>query len=243
MNTKLKRKQPQLTLVLFVALFTILGFSSCLKDNDFDENNVLSGLTVIHGAPDTSAFDFVLNRQLVGTNVGFGKRILYFTVYPGNNLASFYKVNTNRNAMYEQPINLTKGEYHSLFLAGSDTDTLSSLLLRDDLSKPSAGKAKVRFLNLSPNAGKIDFSIVEDSLFASKKGFKQYTDYHEVPTGVYNAKFKSYSSLTQEHPPTTQDYEFELKLEDGKIYTVWARGILNAEDGNKFENGLIIHNP
>lgn len=229
---------------IIISSFTLLFLSSCLKDSNSGNGpssspeSLLSALTVINGAPDAAGFDFVLNDDLVlPVNVSYGERMLYFYPFSGNHRARFYTHKTFTNPLYSTKINLARGKFHSLFLAGTIADSLTTLLIEDDLTKPKAGKAKVRFLNLSPDAGGLDFSIVDDSLFASKKEFKQYTDFHEIPAGNYTAKFKtSTDALTQ------QNYTFELKLEEGKIYTVWARGFVETTNKKQeFENGLIKH--
>jgi hypothetical protein len=224
------------TLPFLIITFSLLLFSlsSCLK-NDRDNETIGAALTVINGAPDAPAFDFILNGDFLFGNVPYETRILYFSLFPGTYQASFYKYQTFTNPLLTTNITLAEGKYHSLFLAGTVADSLSSLLIEDDLTKPKTGTAKVRFINLSPNAGSLNFSIVADSLFTSQKQFKQYTDFHEIPAGNYNARFES--SID-----TIADFTFDLKLEEGKIYTVWARGLVNASNENqKFENGLIVH--
>jgi hypothetical protein len=226
-----------LIIILFSLSFSSL--SSCLKNSEHNNQISSSALTVINAAPDAPAFDFVLNRELVlPANISFAKSTKYFSLFPGTYNARFYRNKTFVNPLYTTNINLARGKYHSLFLVGTVADSLSSLLIEDNLTKPKAGNAKVRFVNLSPNVGGLDFSIVDDSLFASKKEFKQYTNFHEIPTGEYNAKFKTSTDAFME-----QNHTFKLKLEEGKIYTVWAKGLVETTDEDqKFQNGLIIHN-
>lgn len=233
---KKKSKAKIHFLTLGLALLVILGFSSCLKDRYEGDQTPVSALTVIHGAPDAPAFDFVLNRRLVSpSNVPYAKRITYFILNPGTYAASFYKTGTVSDALYETNIVLKTGKYHSLFLAGSLKDSLSSLLLEDDLTMPQPNTVKVRFINLSPDVGKLDFYIDKESPFTTDKSFMEYTDFEEIPAGTYSAQFVSPS-------PNGLTFNFELKLTAGKIYTVWARGLKKGEEGkDAFENGLIVH--
>lgn len=221
--------------LIFMAMGTFT-LSSCLKDDNNGQQSIVSALTVINGTPDAPAFDFILNRELVPTlNVSYKKRIPYFILNTGTYNASFYEHRTNTKPLYEIPVTLASGKYHSLFLAGTLADSLTSLFIEDDLRLPSAQNAKLRFVNLSPDAGSLDFAIVTDSLFSSQKNFKDYTDFYEIPAGEYNATLKSSSG-------TNVNHEFKLKLTAGKIYTVWARGLVDASDEEQaFEDGLIIH--
>lgn len=230
-----KKNKTVLFFLIIFGTINLMLLSSCLKDSNDESNEIVSAVTVIHGSPDAPAVDFVLNRGLISANLSFGLRVPYFSWYAGQSQASFYPRGTITDPIYTATINLTRGKYYSLFLAGLEADSLSSLLIEDDLTQPAADKAKLRFINLSPDAGTLDFSIVPDSLFASQKNFKEYSSFYEINPGNYSATFMSSTG-------DLVDYSFDLKLDPGKTYTVWARGLVQATDNDQeFENGLIIH--
>lgn len=229
-------------LIVSTVISTLLLFSSCLKDSmlspgpSANSESVISGLSIIHASPDASAFDFVLNGEpIFPSNRSFTQYIPYYPLFAGKYQARFYLHNTYTNAFYISDITLTKGKYHSLFLAGLKADSLTTLLVEDDLTRPKEGNAKLRFVNLSPDAGALDFSIVAESLFASKKNFKGYTAFYEIGAGEYTCRFKS-SEGKLVH------YEFILNIEQGKTYTVWAKGLIDTPNIDQaFGEGLIIH--
>lgn len=237
MKTLLSFENSKTRTLIIIAFFSfsLLFLSSCLKNSDSDNNTIGSALTVIHASPDTEPFDFVLNRSAVlPQNVSYATRIPYFSLYSGTYEARFYKHNTYTDPLYSTDINLAQGKYYSLFLTGLEAD-LTNLLIEDDLSRPEEGKAKLRFVNVSPDAGALDFSIVTDSLFASNKNFKEYTAFYNIAPGTYSATFSS-------HTGEAVDFDFELKLERGKTYTVVARGLVETtNEDQKLENGLINH--
>jgi hypothetical protein len=231
----IKKNKVNMFFLILLSSFNLLFLSSCLKNDDNEVEQIISALTVVNGAPDAPAFDFVLNRELVSSNVLFGIRIPYFYLYSGPNQASFYSRGTTTAPIYSSTINLTQGKFYSLFLTGLQTDSLTSLLTEDDLTQPATGKAKLRFINLSPDAGVLDFAIVPGSLFTSQKNFKEYTSFSEVDPGTYSATFTSSTG-------NSVNYNFDLKLDPGLIYTVWARGlVVTADENQAFENGLITH--
>src|SRR5690606_33605081 len=161
----------------FFAILATLTLSSCLKDSNENGDLIGSAITIIHGSPDTPPIDFVWDQQRINVQeFAYGNRIKYFSDYPGNHRARFYTERTNTDALYETQVNLAPGKLYSLFLSGT-ADSLSSLLIEDDLTAPAKGKAKIRFVNLSVNAGALDFQIVEDSLAASNKAFGKYTSF------------------------------------------------------------------
>lgn len=231
-----------LTSMLFIGLCTLLFLSSCLKDSMLgpgsspNSESVISGLSVIHASPDAPAFDFVLNgERIFPSDQSFTKYISYSPLFAGKYQAKFYTHGTYTNAFYISNIMLAKGKYHSLFLAGLKTDSLTTLLLEDDLTQPREGNAKLRFVNLSPDAGALDIFIIAENPFASKKNFKGYTAFNEIEAGEYAATFKSSEGKPIHHT-------FNLKLQKGKIYTVWAKGLVGTtNDDQSFGNGLVIH--
>lgn len=242
------KKNRSLTyLFFFISAFSILTLSSCLKDNDnHGRDTITAALTVIDGAVNAPTVNFVLDGNPFTDAYGqivdfsFGIRFPYVLAYSGNRSAAFYEKGTRVDPLYRSTIKLLPSKYYSLFLAGvigtAEADTLSTLLLEDDLTKPTGDNAKVRFINLSPDAGALDLIIETGKVFASNKEFKDYTTFQDIPAGTYTAQFKSTTG-------TVVDYDFELKLEKGQIYTVWARGLVTVlPDSHEFENGLIIHN-
>lgn len=239
MKTLFPFKTTRSFIYLF-GLFATLGvltLSSCLKDSDNDGEAVYSALTVIHGSPDTPPIDFVWDSQRVNNQeFAYGDRIMYFTDFSGIHIARFYEEGTNSDALYETQVQLSQGKYFSLFLSGTSADSLSAVLIEDDLTEPAEGNAKVRFLNLSPDAGALDFQLVDDSLAASNKEFEKYTSFQEMEAGEYSAVIKSHSGTAVNHP-------FNLTLEDGKIYTIWAKGLVAAsgDEEQQFDHGIIKH--
>lgn len=236
------RKNKALYFLFALIASGLLSLSSCLKDPNFGNSpkyhteSIISALTVIHASPDAPTFDFVLNGEpIFPRDRAFSKTIPYFPLYARHYEARFYNHNTYSNAFYTTNIKLDIGKYMSLFLTGLKSDSLTSLLIEDNLTQPKTGKAKLRFLNLSPDAGALDFAIVKDSIFASHKKFKAYTAFYEIEAGEYSATFKSSEG-------DSVRYNFSLKLEKGKIYTVWAKGLIETMDEEKvFGNGLVVH--
>jgi len=128
-----------------------------------------------------------------------------------------------------------QGNYYSLFISGKK-DALNSLMVADDLSPTTPGNAKIRFINLSPDAPALDFKINDDNIVASNKKFKEYTGFQELKAGDYNAVIKSHTGNSANQP-------FDLKVEDGKIYTIWAKGLVNTTvEEEKFGYSILVHN-
>ena len=145
--------------------------------------------------------------------------------------------------------------YHTVFAARRKNSTTrdSLILFYDDLTPPPAGQAKVRFVNLSPNApavhlaqasgqrlfagvayGRAGASVLNgDELNAFALG-----PFLAVPAG--KVTFSVLRSDTDAELPLAGNPLTDLNLEAGKIYTLFLNGLV---DGTPSPGaGIIVHN-
>jgi len=239
MKTAFKIKSSKVSSIMLL-LFAFISFSlnSCLKDSGPDTGSIVSAITIIHASPNSPAFDFVLDNQRIldpsGPEFVYGKKIPYFRAFSGSRLARIYEKNNFISPLHEVELKLISGIYYSLFIGGTK-ESLTSLLIEDDLTKPLDGKAKIRFVNLSPDAQALDFDISTSTTLASNKKFNEYTSFQELEAGIYNATIKSHNGNSINLP-------VDLELEDGKIYTIWAKGFINTDiEEEKFGYETLTH--
>jgi hypothetical protein len=110
-------------------------------------------------------------------------------------------------------------------------------LVEDDLTAPAADKANVRFVNMSPDAGNLDLAITGQTtpLFA-KTAFKGATKFVAVAPGA------ELNFQINENTKTDVLAKVEkIKIEKGKIYTIWAKGLKAATDSTKLALGVITN--
>ena len=114
----------------------------------------------------------------------------------------------------------SRGDY-SVFLArrnAASLDSIAGIFTVDDLTAPSANKAKIRLANLTPGAVKIDVYIKgADSLFANK-GFASVSAFKEIDPAVTTLEIR-------EAGQSAVKIEVPLTLQAGKIYTLSTNGI------------------
>lgn len=220
---------------VIIALFLSFMLSACLKNKDGYNENVVSALSVVNASVWTPPVDFVLDGQRVNNqSFEFGDRIQYFGVYSGTWPAAFYQGNTHTNPLLKTSITLLNGKYYTLFFTG-DKETPEGLLLEDDIRIPEKGEVTLRFVNLSPDAGPVDFRVGSEVL-AARKDFKDYTSFQAISAGTYQAAVLAQNGAILK--------ELELKLVDGRIYTVWLKGLAKEDSGEKdlqLDTGLIDH--
>lgn len=203
-------------------------FSSCLKDkNNYVDLPPAALITVINASPDSQPLDFFLDHNLVNNvSLRYGHIIDYSRAYTGKRVAGFYVSGTQQKIVADT-INLDANKYYSLFLSNS-ANTPDVMLLNDTLSKPAAGMAVVRFVDLSTNAPAVDLDIQGGAVLAANKGYKSYTPFIstegdksitlEVKQAGTNTVLVSLSNIT---------------LQSGSIYTIWLHGLNGATDQTK----------
>ncbi|WGQ07871.1 DUF4397 domain-containing protein [Pedobacter gandavensis] len=207
------------TFVAAVAVSVV--FSACSKKFDGGEPIELAALTIVHAGPDAKELDFIVGGQRANNDGPFkyGFKLGYLGLYPGvSTIAITERGKTTflltKNELYKS------GQFYSTFLL--DTGSKRSFLtINDKLDSIKANdNAKVRFINLSPDAPTLDLAITGSATaIASNKAFKEYSIFTDVTPG------ESVALEVKDH--TTKAVKATLpamKLEKGKFYTVWAKG-------------------
>lgn len=206
------------TFVAAVAVSVV--FSACSKKYDDVEPIELAALTIVHAGPDAKELDFVVGNQRANKDAfKYGVKLGYMGLYPGVssiNITERGKTTflLSKNELYKS------GQFYSTFLV--DTGSKRAFLtINDKLDSIATNeKAKVRFINLSPDAPTLDLAIAGAATdIASNKAFKQYSVFTDVEPGA------SVALEVKDH--TTKAVKATLpamKLEKGKFYTVWAKG-------------------
>lgn len=221
---------------LIAALAITLGLASCSKlDNDFTPVSI-SGLSLIQASPTTKKLDvYVETKKVDLEDFSFKTKVNYLNAFSGERTISI----TEKDAatkLKSASILLEVGLGYSVFVVDK-FETIDLLALKDDLARPAAGKAKIRFINLSPDGGALDFAISgSQTSLAENKIFKQYSDFLPVDATA-NASFVVKDHNTGVSLATLAD----TKIEDGKIYTIYANGLKANTDELKLAATIFTH--
>jgi len=119
----------------------------------------------------------------------------------------------------EFPIQVVADGYYSLFSVGT-AQNVDTFLIKDDVSLPTVGKARIMFLNLSTDAGAIDIvNSVTGAVVAANISYKQRKGYMEIDPGLW--KYQINAAGTSTVLKASRD----LIIDANSVYTVWARGL------------------
>ncbi len=124
---------------------------------------------------------------------------------------------------------------YTLFITGfKANNTISHIFVSDTSAAPISGRGKVRFVNATAGNNVFNVTANGTTVFANRE-YKSVSNFVEMPAGNYNFKIYDQSSTTtilSELPAVT--------VQDGKLYTLYSRGIVGRVDTAAF--GLAILN-
>lgn len=193
-----------------------LSLTSCL-DNDPIEPSIVSYVSLYHGAPSTGGVDiYYEDNKVTSASFNYASYSSYSTLDPGERTFGFSLFGTTTQVA-EITADFEQNLSYSLFLAGETPET-EVIMLTDTVSTPVAGKAHLRVINLSPDAGEIDVFFGENHVTAYPLDFKEATAFQYVDNGMRVIQIRD--AETDDVLVTMDDKQ----LYDGKYYTLIIRG-------------------
>lgn len=230
----LSKRKSIAALVTLLALSSV--FFSCSKINDDYQPVEVSGLNIIQASPTLELLDvFVDGQRANGSEFEFGTKIGYLSAYSGSrtfNVTRRGSLTSLKSLQYTLKPKLG----YSLFLVNALAN-VDYLMLEDNLEKPAAGKAKVRFINLSPDAGNLNLNVNGAATdVVTNKAFKESSDFIVIDAAdnvTFNIKNTSDNAVATSLSP--------FKVEDGKIYTIYAKGLKANNDDTRFSAKIFVH--
>jgi len=229
--------QPVLSgLLLFMAVLLTSGLlSSCGKETDASPTGLNTAINVINASPDIYPVNYFLKGgkknakpYIYGTPSGY--------VYvPSLDTPLQIRNYLNKIIYTHRDTALRPNIRYSIFITGLVADkTDTAIFLTDTSGIPTLGRAKVRFVNASARSAKVDVYANGAAIFKNQ-GFVAVTPYAEFPAGVYDFKVyaASTSTVLADLPNTT--------VQDGRLYTLYTRGIVGRTDSAAFTSGIITN--
>lgn len=220
------------SLLGMVALFGTI-FMAC--DKDKNNLNGSANVMAVHAATDAKSANFFLdNTKMTNNPISYGENTAYVSVASGKRKASF-KGGENNDVLVSNSVTLENKKNYTVFFAGT-VAAPEVFNLEDDLKAPSAGKARVRFVNLSPDEIKLDIKLKAGEKLATARGYKSASNFMEVDPG--NLTYEVLNNTDNSVVFTTP----EFNIQQGKSYTIWIKGSKNGVEHAALGANLISHN-
>lgn len=224
------------TFIAALALSAVMV--SCSKDKNIVQQPI-SILNVIHASPTAEKLDFYVdnrkgNDQVSNMDFKYTDKTGYLQLFPGARNFTITKKGTTSPVVVTEKLSLDEQAGYSLFIIDK-LETAKLLLLKDDLTLPVEGKARIRFVNLSPDAGAVDLAIEgkEGNLFTNK-AFKEFSTFENIDA-ANKVTFKVKDKTTGDVIATLAD----VKIDSKRIYTIWVKGLKTTEV-NDMKVGAVI---
>ena len=125
--------------------------------------------------------------------------------------------------------------------------TLRVLLLTDNLTPPTPGKAHIRYIQLSPDTGRIDIRLTNttDTIPYNAQTYVPAGTATEASLAVFRVVNPgNYNFTIKNSSGTTLPLSVPVTLVDGKIYTIYSRGKKSNGYGTTtgFNISTVTHN-
>lgn len=213
---------------LFFSVMLIALLSSCMDDDDdfVSQPIEVAYVSIYHAVPNAPELDIVVDGRVINNApFEYASYSGYLNFYTGNREIKF-NVSDANNSLIDTTFSFLDGKAYSLFAVNTLPDA-EALLVVDSAASPAAGKAMVRFVNLSPDAPAFDVATdgTATPLFAAQS-FKQATQYQEIDADVYT--FNVRNANGQDAIVDAEDVE----ILPGRYYTIVTRGFVNPPAGN-----------
>ena len=218
----------KIKLVSLVGGGLALTLAGCkLDDNDAPEAPAIAYVALYNASPNSPGLSIMVDRRVINNNsFDYADHTGYLRFYTGNRLLEFGPYGAN-NVVSDTTVNFAIDKAYSVFVV----DTYQNqdvLILNDDVGQPASGKAKVRFLNLSPDAPDVNLAVAgNDTPLFKDQSFKEPSEFIEVDAKEYDFQVKlasGNSDMLLSLP--------DINLQDGWMYTVLIRGYHTPPGGS-----------
>lgn len=123
--------------------------------------------------------------------------------------------------------------YYSVYAIGT-VQQVEAVVLPDDLSLPSPGKAKIRIMHFSPDAGPVDVvltgGVAAPVVLASGLDYKGVKEFFEIDPGTYTMEVRVAGTTTR-----IGNARSNMLIDPNSCYSIWTAGFRTLPSpGNTF---------
>jgi len=222
--------------LLAMAILATLSLASCGSDDDSNPVAPAAPARVmaVHASPDAPAVDLLVDGAVAGTGLAFPNNTAYLDVAAGTRNVKVNVAGTT-NTVINANVPVSGGVSYTVF-ASDVVANIGTVVLVDDLTAPASGKAHVRFVHLSPDAPAVDVAVQGGPVLFANQAFKQSTPFTPVDAGTYDLEVRLAGTSTVALPLNG------IALQAGKIYTVFAKGLVSGSGAQALGAQIIVNN-
>ncbi len=215
-------------------LFALVGgalailLAGCkLDENDSPDLPPVAYVSLYNASPNSPGLNIMVDRKVINNySFDYADHTGYLRFFTGDRTLEFGPYGAN-NVVTDTTITFEEGKAYSVFVVDAYQDA-DVIVLSDETTQPASGKAKIRFLNLSPDAPDINLAVSgNDTPLFTGQSFKEKSEFLEVDAKEYDFQVKLASGnndLLLSVP--------DAILQEGWTYTVLVRGFQTPPGGS-----------
>jgi hypothetical protein len=210
-----------------LACTSLVFIVSCDPDDGEDvQPDPVSYVSLYNASPNAPDLNIVVdNRQLNTYPFEYSDHTGYLRFYTGDRNLKFGPFGAS-NTVVDTTVMLENEKAYSIFVVDEFTKA-SLLILNDNSDEPTAGKAKIRFVNLSPDGGTVQLKVKgEATSLTEVEEFKEATEFFEVDAKTFDFEIVSPGATEPKlHLPG-------IVIQEGWFYTILVKGYETPPAGN-----------
>jgi len=221
------RKMFRAGMAGILACTSLVFTMSCDPDDGEDiQPSPLSYVSLYNASPDAPDLNILVdNRQINTYPFEYSDHTGYLRFYTGDRNLKFGPYGAS-NAVVDTTVTLENEKAYSIFFVDDFTEA-SLLILNDNSEEPASGKAKIRFVNLSPDGGSIALKMKgESTTLTEDEDFKEATEFFEV-----DAKAFDFEVVSADNGDVNLQIP-DIELQEGWFYTILVKGYTTPPVGN-----------
>lgn len=229
-------------LLLNLAVLVMAFLASCGSNSTVNPTSSNVQLQVLNLSPDSYPVELYVKNVRVNTAYRYNTTPTYFYLPNTDTPLQVRSTRVNDDVLIFSSYNkgFLPNTRYSLFFTGLYSEkTLQTVITEDDTELlPEVGKGgKIRFVNASPRSDGFDIwangvPVIKNTEFAKVSSYITLTP-GNYTFRVYPAN-TSVSSLAE---------ATNVTIQDGRLYTLYSRGIVGRIDSASFGLGVLANNP
>jgi len=193
-SVKAKRALYLMVVALLIGFGALAAMPGALQAQDRTKEG--ASLRFVHGSPDAPAVDVIIDGASVAQNIAFGTVTDYFPLPSGDHQVQIVPTGTAASsAVIDEQVSLDGGGAY-IFAATGLLKDLKAKTYQVDLDKLDAGKARVRLIHLSPDAGNVDLFVAGGDKWFDNVDFPNASDYKDIDAATYDLEVRAHDSDT-----------------------------------------------
>ncbi|HEY1008704.1 MAG TPA: DUF4397 domain-containing protein [Daejeonella sp.] len=209
---------PLVRTIFITILVFFLGsiIAACQKLDQDQPQELLSAVNVVNASIGMNPVGFFIGGSKVqGAPLHYTGESGYFITFPGEKTFDAIE-DTAPDYFLKTSVTFKQNTYHTIFIAG-EPGSITTLFTEDDLTAPPAGKAKIRFVQLSPDGGSLILSLKNGTVLFPEQGYKTASAFKTLDPGVYDLQLKTATGELLA--------EQNVTINAGIMYTAWVKGL------------------